>query len=159
MENKTIRVLFVCYANLCRSPMAEAIMRQLVANAGLSERIVIDSAGTHCMQPGAPAHSRTLAVLAENNVPPPGRSRQLELEDLTQFDYVLAMDGGNLSFILRHSSGASADIRLFLNFAKAAGLTQREEVDDPFPNGDYKAAYRTIYKGCAALLTHLQRSS
>lgn len=158
MQDKTIRVLFVCYANLCRSPMAEAIMRQLVANAGLSERILVDSAGTHCMQPGAAAHPRTLAVLAENDVPPPGRSRQLELEDLTRFDYVLAMDGGNLSFILRYSSGASADIRLFLNFAKAAGLTQREEVDDPFPDGDYKAAYRTIYKGCAALLMHVQGS-
>ena len=84
------------------------------------------------------------------------RGRQVEVADFTRFDYVLAMDGGNLSFILRYSSGASADIRLFLNFAKAAGLTQREEVDDPFPDGDYKAAYRAIYKGCAALLTHLQ---
>lgn len=151
-----IKVLFVCYANICRSPMAEAIMRHMIASEGLGERIQIDSAGTHCMSPGAPAYPRTLDILRANDMPQPGVARQLELQDLKQFDYLLAMDRPNLTFILRHSSGATADIRLFLDFAKNAGLTQGDEVDDPFPDGDYKATYRTIYKGCAALLAHLQ---
>jgi protein-tyrosine phosphatase len=139
--------------------MAEAIMRQMVTRMGLSNQIIVDSAGTHCAQPGATAFIRTLETLAANDVPPPAASRQLELEDLTAFDYVLAMDRPVLTFILRHSSGATAEIRPFLSFAKAEGLTSSEEVPDPFPDGDYKGTYRTIYKGCAALLAYLQRNA
>lgn len=149
-------ILFVCHANICRSPMAEAVMRDLVRNAGLSDSIRIDAAGTHA-HVGEPAYYRTQETLRDFGVVSvPSPSRQLEHADLTTFDYVLAMDRRNLTFMLRYSAGATADIRLFLSFAQQIGMISTEEVRDPFPDGDYQQAYHTIRTGCMALLRHLQ---
>lgn len=149
-------ILFVCHANICRSPMAEAIMRDLVHQAGLSDRIRIDAAGTHA-HPGEPAYYRTQETLAAAGVVSvPSPSRQLEYSDLMNFDYVLAMDRRNLTFMLRYSAGVTAEIRLFLSFAQQIGMISTDEVRDPFPDGDYQLAYQTIRTGCQALLRHLQ---
>lgn len=150
------KILFVCHANICRSPLAEAIMRDLVELKALSQSIVVDSAGTRALV-GQPAYEKSLQVLKSYGVVSvPSLSRQLEYEDLNTFDYVLAMDRRNMAFILQHSTGCRADIRLFLNFANAMGLVNGDEVRDPFPDGDYDLTYRVIRAGCTALMQHLK---
>lgn len=151
-----IRILFVCHANICRSPMAEAIMVQLVNQAGLADMISVDSAGTHCERIGAPAYSRAAEVLAEHGIEAHSRARQLQYDDLNMFDYVFAMDRRNLTFMLRHSAGCKAEIKMLLHEAQVFGLVNQSEVFDPYPNGDFHAAYQTILAGCTVLLRQLQ---
>jgi protein-tyrosine phosphatase len=158
MSSKPIRVLFVCAGNICRSPMAEGLFRHLVEQAGLSDQIVIDSAGTGAWHVGEHAHSGTLEVLRRNGIAYDGRSRQIKRDDLDSFDYVLAMDNYNLMTILRVGKGATADIRLFLNFANEANLLKQTEVPDPYEDGTFDRAYNLIYQGCVALLGFLRKT-
>ena len=153
-----VKLLFVCHANLCRSPMAEAIMTAMVATAGLSDVIKIDSAGTHCSLAGEEAFFRVINTLSRHDIKSSSTARQLQYEDLNTFDYVLVMDRRNLSFVLRHSTGCHAQVGLFLEAAQRAGLIDQDEVADPFPNGNYEEAYRVIYAGCTALLSRLRYS-
>lgn len=156
VDESVTRILFVCYANICRSPMAEAIMGDLIKEAGLSQRFIVDSAGTQA-RVGEAAYKRSLGTLQHYGVlTRPGLSRQLEYDDLNTFDYILAMDRRNFAFILQHSRGCSADVRLFLTFANQIGLVNGDEVHDPFPDGDYDLTYRVIRAGCKALLRYLE---
>lgn len=152
-----LKVLFVCHANLCRSPMAEAIMNKMIEEAGLATRIKVTSAGTHCGQAGEEAYFRVINTLNRYGIPSTSLTRQLEYDDLNAHDYILAMDRRNLSFMLRHSAGCSAEIRLFLQDAQQAGLISRDEVIDPFPDGNYEEAYSVIHAGCIALLRQLRK--
>jgi protein-tyrosine phosphatase len=133
-----VKLLFVCHANLCRSPMAEAIMKSMVAEAGLGDNITVGSAGTHCGLAGEDAYFRVIDTLGRYGLKSASLARQLEYEDLNAFDYLFAMDRRNLSFMLRHSSGCRAQISLFLEEAQRTGMISRDEVVDPFPNGDYE---------------------
>lgn len=153
-----IKLLFVCHANLCRSPMAEAIMSSIVADAGLADAIKIGSAGTHCGLVGEEAYFRVVDTLNRYGLKSSSTARQLQYEDLNEFDYILVMDRRNLSFVLRHSTGCRAQVGLLLEDARRAGLVHRDEVSDPFPNGDYEEAYKVIYAGCTALLTRLRHN-
>jgi protein-tyrosine phosphatase len=137
--------------------MAEAVMKNLVAASGLEEHIYVDSAGTHCGFAGEEAYYRTQDILAEHGIESTSRTRRLERIDLSTFDYVLAMDRRNLASIERQYGGGSADIRLFLNFAKQAGRIAHEEVLDPYPDGDFAGVFATISTGCEALLDHLRK--
>ncbi len=87
------KVLFVCLGNICRSPMAEAVFRDLVSREGLEDRIEIDSAGTGDWHIGHPPHQGTRKILNENNISTEGLvARKIKIEDLTEFDYIIAMD-------------------------------------------------------------------
>src|SRR5262245_6124100 len=97
-----IRVLFICMGNICRSPMAEAVFRDLVEQAGLSERFEIDSCGTGGWHAGDPPHRGTLAVLRRYGIDASAQqARRLRAADLADFDYLLAMDAENLDDIAR----------------------------------------------------------
>lgn len=150
-------VLFVCFANLCRSPMAEAVMKHLVREAGLSEAIAVDSAGTHCGFPGEEPYFRTIDTLFEHGIKSTCRTRRLERTDLSDFDYVLAMDRRNLESIERQYGSGSAQVRLFLSFAHDAGKLPYDEVTDPYPDGNYEMTFALITVGCTALLDFLRR--
>src|SRR5690606_7403252 len=110
-----LKLLFVCHANLCRSPMADAIMNSMLAQAGLTEQIKVASAGTHCNFAGEDAYYRVVDTLGHYGITSTSSARQLEYEDLNTFDYIYAMDRRNLSFILRHSAGCRAQVGLFLH--------------------------------------------
>jgi protein-tyrosine phosphatase len=145
------RILMVCRANICRSPMAEVVMADLLARHQLYDWQV-DSAGTHA-RVNAPAHERTREVLRRHgHQRPPSVARQLEWEDLQRFDVLLAMDRHNLSFVLRYQRGSTAQISLLMEAACAAGLTDDVTIHDPYPDGDYDLTYERIAQGCAAWL-------
>lgn len=97
MTEPTVSVLFVCLGNICRSPLAEAVFRQIVTEEGLAHRFRIDSAGTSGWHDGEPPDDRTRAVAARRGVDVTGASRQITGADPIDFDYLVAMDEDNLA--------------------------------------------------------------
>jgi protein-tyrosine phosphatase len=153
-EQQSIRVLFVCMGNICRSPMAEALFRHQVAEAGLADRFVIDSAGTGSWHVGEPPHRGTLAVLARHGVEAgQQRARQLTPDDFSSFDYVVAMDAENLAEIGRFRRDPHARVSLLLDHAP--GLDTRE-VPDPYYSGGFEHVYRLVEAGCSGLLAQIR---
>lgn len=149
-------VLFVCLGNICRSPMAEAVFRQYVKEAGLQEQIHIDSAGTYGGHVGKPPHPGTAQILKETGIPITGiKARQLRKEDLTQFTYVIGMDENNINHILSHIEGDTSHIRSFVDFIPQSTYT---EVPDPYFTGDFEETYKLISTGCQYLLKEVKQS-
>lgn len=97
LSTAPVRVLFVCLGNICRSPMAEGVMLKLLEERGLTDRFIVDSAGTAGYHAGESADRRTLAVLAREKAPVPSLSRRVQDSDFQSFDYILAMDQANFS--------------------------------------------------------------
>lgn len=152
---KKVSILFVCLGNICRSPMAEAVMRHLVEQEGLSDRIVIDSAGTGDWHIGNRPHKGTLDKLAEHQVSSEGIfARQLQVEDRGAFDYIIAMDESNIRNSLGIFGVEQADnMHLLLDFVpEHAG----QQVPDPYFDGNFTLTYELVTKGCAALLTRIK---
>jgi protein-tyrosine phosphatase len=120
--------------NICRSPMAEGIFRREVANAGLEDRINIDSAGTHSYHIGEPPDSRAQSAIGRRGVDISGlRGRQVADADFDKFDYILAMDEGNLSILRRNAPAhAREKMRLLLSFSRKF---PNQEVPDPYYGG------------------------
>jgi protein-tyrosine phosphatase len=158
--NAKISVLFVCMGNICRSPMAEAVFAYQVAQAGLRDRFVIDSAGTGSWHAGETADPRTLAVLRARQIPYAGRARQLVETDLTAFDYVLAMDDNNLSNIQRLAPHVTVkgQVGLFLDYAYQAGRITDRFVPDPYYDNRFEEVYRLVDVGSQALLQHIRQN-
>ena len=155
----TIKVLFVCLGNICRSPMADGVFGHMVKEAGLVDKITVESAGTGSWHIGEKAHPGTLKVLAEHDIPYDGRARQFTAEDLDTFDYVLAMDKSNLTNIQRLGLGDPhrAEVRKFLAYANDADRTDVEDVPDPYYTGGFDYVYDLVEKGSQALLDHIRK--
>lgn len=130
-----VRVLFVCLGNICRSPTAEGVFRQVVQGASLVDYIEIDSAGTHAYHIGEPPDRRAQAAAARRGVDLSGlRGRQATRRDIEEFDYILAMDRENLHNLQALCpTGLETKVRLFLEFA---GDRAEKEVPDPYFGGE-----------------------
>jgi protein-tyrosine phosphatase len=153
-----INVLFVCLGNICRSPMADAVFQDKVQEAGLSDKISVDSAGTGGWHAGESAHRGTLKVLKKHGIAYNGRARQFKDSDLSEFDYILAMDLSNLNNIERMAGrNAAVKIALFLHYAQEAGTIDEDEVPDPYYTGQFDYVYDLVNKGADALLNHIRR--
>ena len=156
--SKSISVLFVCLGNICRSPMAEGVFRQLVEEEGLDGQIRIDSAGTGDWHLGETPDPRASAVARKNGVELDSIARTIEVGDLDRFDYVLAMDRENLHDIraLQQAHGGDASIHLFREFDPDAEGDL--EVPDPyFGAGDgFDRVYEMIHRTASTLLDDLR---
>ncbi|GAB4529784.1 MAG: low molecular weight protein-tyrosine-phosphatase [Anaerolineae bacterium] len=152
-----INVLFVCAGNICRSPMAEAVFQHMVNEAGLSDQIQSDSAGTGDWHVGELAHVGTRNVLKKHNIPYNGRARQFIQRDLSQFDYVVVMDAANMRGVERYiRPDDRAKVHMFLEFANTAATTPVKEVPDPYYDGRFDEVYDLVTLGAAALLAHIR---
>ena len=143
-----IRVLMVCLGNICRSPMAEAVMKAKVREAGLDDRIQVASAGTGRWHLGEPPHQGTRRELDRHGVPADGMVSQHVTEfDLEQWDYVVPMDESN-----RQALGL--DVPLLLEYADCPEDTC--QVPDPYYEGGFDRVYRLVEAGCEALLERIR---
>ncbi|PZD93678.1 low molecular weight phosphotyrosine protein phosphatase [Paenibacillus sambharensis] len=151
-----IRVLFVCLGNICRSPMAEAVLRHQAAEAGLDEFIQVDSAGTGDWHIGKPPHEGTRMLLDGLGIRHEGmKARQVTAGDLDSFDYVICMDASNERNVraLREAAGSA---RLF-RFMELVEGRQGEDVPDPYYTGNFQEVYDLVHTGCRALLAQIMR--
>jgi len=153
------RLCFVCLGNICRSPTAEAVMRHLVAQAGLSERAEIESAGTGDWHVGEPRDRRSREVGERRGIPLSGRARQFVPSDFARFDHVLAMDAKNLADLqaMAPDEAARGKVRLLRSYdpASPAGA----EVPDPYYGGadGFDRVFDVCQAACAGLLEQVRR--
>jgi len=149
------RVLFVCMGNICRSPMAEAVFNQLLADRGLTEHYEVDSAGTGAWHAGELADPRTRATLTQHAIPYNGRARQVRLFDFDHFDHIIAMDHDIRQNLLRLDPSADSKITLLLDWDPNA---RTQEVPDPYYGGPdgFKHIYTLITNACTELLNQLE---
>ncbi len=153
-----VKVLFVCMGNICRSPTAEAVFRTRVEEAGLGDRIHIDSAGTHDYHIGEAPDTRTQRAAAKRGYDMSMlRGRQVERADFGRFDYLLAMDEANLSILRGLRPGdAKAHLGLFLEFAERHS---EREVPDPYYGGadGFERVLDMVEDASAGLLRHIRQ--
>jgi len=146
------KILFVCHGNICRSTMAEFVMKDLVAKAGLSDQFEIASAATSREEIGNPVHPGTRKKLAEVGISCAGKTAiQMTKEDYKYYDYVIAMDNWNLRNIDRIiASDVDNKVSLLLEHA---GVYR--DIADPWYTGNFEDTYNDVLLGCKALLDEL----
>jgi protein-tyrosine phosphatase len=151
------RVLFVCTGNICRSPTAEGVFRHVVAQAGLAERVSIESAGTHGYHVGEAPDPRTQGAAAGRGYDLSAqRARRVERKDFGEFDYVLAMDESHLRLLERMCPPQHAHkLGLFMEFAESPAV---REVPDPYYGGreGFERVLDLVEQACRGLLAQVR---
>lgn len=149
---KMIRILFVCLGNICRSPMAEFVMKDLVEKSGAADQFFIASAATSTEEIGNPVYPPARRELAKHGIGCAGKTaRQMTVADYARYDLLIGMDRGNLRNMRRICGGdPEGKIRLLLDYTDRPG-----EVADPWYTGDFEAAWRDVSAGCRGLLKTL----
>lgn len=147
-----IRVMFVCHGNICRSPMAEFIFKDLVKKAGLEDEFSVSSSAVSYEEIGNPVYPPARERLLKEGISCEGkRAQHFEKSDYYGNDYICVMDNSNMRNILRITDGENdGRIRLLLEYAG-----ENRSVSDPWYSGDFDTAYNDIYKGCKGLLEHI----
>jgi len=151
-----MRVLFVCLGNICRSPTAEAVMRGAVADAGLTEEIEVESAGTGDWHIGDPPDPRSVDAAAQRGVELTGAARQVGAPDFEVFDLLVAMDRSNRDALLALAPDEAARrrVRLLREFGDGEPL----DVPDPYWSGEdgFAEVVEIVERSCEGLLEHLR---
>ena len=148
-----IRILFICHGNICRSPMAEFVMKDIVSKAGMSSQFEIASAATSTEELGNPVYPNARRKLAEHGIGCDGKTaRQLTGFDYTHYDLLVGMDSANIRNMQRICGGdPDGKIRLLMEYAG-----QSRDVADPWYTRDFEATWQDVLSGCTALFEQLK---
>ena len=147
-----IKVLFICHGNICRSTMAEYVMKDLVKKSNMAEEFYIDSAATSREEIGNPVHYGTRQKLKEEGIPCGNHhARQATKEEYDEYDYILGMDSWNMRN-MRNIFGSDPDNKLH----KLLDFTQNpRDIADPWYTGNFDVTYNDVCEGCQGLLNHI----
>lgn len=153
-----IRVLFVCLGNICRSPMAEFIMKSIISERGLSDRFYIASAATSTEEiwngVGNPVYPPAKRELAKHGISCEGkRAEQITKADYGKYDYILGMEERNIRNILRIvGKDPEHKVKLLLDYSD-----HPRDIADPWYTGNFESTYRDVVEGCEGFLLYLER--
>jgi protein-tyrosine phosphatase len=152
-----VRVCFVCLGNICRSPTAEGVMRALVDEAGLGDRVMLDSAGTGAWHAGELPDPRARAAAARRGLELVHRARQVTAADLERFDLLVAMDGANLAVLQRLVRGRATPRAVLLRSFDASAPAGAD-VPDPYAGGEagFEEVLDQCERACRGLLAHVR---
>ena len=155
-RSRRIHVLFVCSGNICRSPMAEAVFAHRVAQAGLTERFEIASAGTGDWHVGEPPHPGTRDALRRHAVPAISGKRAQRVSPvlLARADYVIAMDDSHVLDLREYGRAADGNVSRLLDYAPGQPV---RNVPDPYYSGRYEEVYHLVEAGARGLLEHIRQ--
>ncbi len=152
MQNKKHSILFICHGNICRSPMAEFVLKHLVKQRGVEDDFYIASAATSYEEIGNDIHRGTRRKLKEEGIPFEKRAAvRVTKQDYDDYDYLIVMDGYNVSNLSRIVGGdKEGKIKMLLEFAG-----ERRDIADPWYTGDFDKTYDDVLRGCEGLLRFL----
>ncbi|PRY12999.1 protein-tyrosine phosphatase [Kineococcus rhizosphaerae] len=161
MSTEPLRVMTVCTGNICRSPMAEVVLRDRLDRAGLGDRVVVDSSGISEEEHGNPVDRRAASVLREHGYDVPAHAaHRATREELAGRDLLLAMTSRHAQW-LRAQAPAGADVRMYRSFDPAAPRTSREadlDIDDPWygDRSDFERTLEQVEAAADAIVDHLR---
>ena len=139
------KILFVCHGNICRSPMAEYVMKYLVEQAQLTDQFLIESAATSTEEIGNPVYPPARRKLAEHGISCIGHAaRQMTRADYSRYDLLIGMDSANIRNMTRIAGGDPE--------GKIRPLLYDKDVADPWYTGNFEATWQDVLRGCQALL-------
>ncbi len=149
------KILFVCHGNICRSPMAEFVLKDIVKKRGMESRFEIASAATSREEIGNPVYPPAKKKLAEHGIRCDGhQARQMTKADYEYYDRIICMDRNNVRNVLRITGGdPELKISLLLDFTARLG----DEVADPWYTGNFEDTWRDVVEGCEGLLAERER--
>ena len=151
-----ISILFVCHGNICRSPMAEFIMKDLVAKAKLADQFHIESAATSAEELGNPVYPGTKKILTRLGIDcSQKRARRITLDDYKAFDLIIGMDDANVRNLrMKYHNDPDNKIHLLLDYTG-----EQRAIADPWYSGDFETTYQDVTAGCQALLASLTQEA
>ncbi len=161
-RDATVRILFVCLGNICRSPLAEGVLQHRLEEEGRGSSVEVDSAGTGAYHVGEAPDPRATEVARSHGIELTSRARQVQPRDLEEFDYVLAMDRANFRHLeeMQSRHGGRAALRLLRDYDPWAEGEEDREVPDPYYGGPdgFQEVFDMVWRSCGSLLEEVSAS-